>query len=719
VTARMEAIAWPWEELAQAAHALAARARGAAGAAGAAGGARFDAAAAGPAPEGSADVGRWLCAMLAPLEVEVEPASTLFAERERLVRDAGPALLRIVPREGDAPGVLPLLAGGGRRVRVLGRDGRVHRIAVAEVAAALGRAVEAPLEDRVDRLVSRAGLRPDAAWGAREAILRQWVGATEIRECWLLRPAPGASLLRLAGDERLGARLVALAGSHFVQYVLVLAAWFLIGRAILVRGRLEEGWLLAWGLLLLTIVPFRMATTWLQGTIAIRAGGLLKRRLLAGALRLSPDEVRDEGSGRLLGRVMEAESVEQFALSGAHLALVGVIEVALSAFVIASGAGGLVSLGLFGAWTAALLLLGVLYYRGLARWTDQRLALTDDLVERMVGHRTRLAQQVPRRWHDGEDEALEQYVRGSRALDRRALGLNPLVPRSWPLAGLAGLAPAFLGGGADLPGLAIGVLGVFLGHVALARLGAGITYAATALVTWRRVGPVFRAAARPVEPTAPRHAVPRARRVGDGEPLLEARDVHFRHQGRPRAVIRGASLVVHPGERVLVEGPSGGGKSTLASILLGLRKPASGLLLCDGLDRDTLGREGWQRRVTAAAQFHENHVLTGSFAFNALLGRRWPAEREDLEEVDEVCRELGLGELIDRMPGGVQQPVGETGWQLSHGEKSRLYVARALLQGADLVILDESFASLDPDSLRRSLECVRRRARSLLLIAHP
>ena len=63
--------------------------------------------------------------------------------------------------------------------------------------------------------------------------------------------------------------------------------------------------------------------------------------------------------------------------------------------------------------------------------------------------------------------------------------------------------------------------------------------------------------------------------------------------------------------------------------------------------------------------------------------------------------------------------VGETGWQLSQGEKSRLYIARALLQGAALISLDESFASLDPESLRRAIGCVLERAPSLLVIAHP
>ena len=65
------------------------------------------------------------------------------------------------------------------------------------------------------------------------------------------------------------------------------------------------------------------------------------------------------------------------------------------------------------------------------------------------------------------------------------------------------------------------------------------------------------------------------------------------------------------------------------------------------------------------------------------------------------------------------QMVGETGWQLSHGEKSRLYMARALLQKADVVILDESFAALDPETLQLAMRCALKRADTLLLIAHP
>ena len=65
------------------------------------------------------------------------------------------------------------------------------------------------------------------------------------------------------------------------------------------------------------------------------------------------------------------------------------------------------------------------------------------------------------------------------------------------------------------------------------------------------------------------------------------------------------------------------------------------------------------------------------------------------------------------------QLVGEGGWQLSHGERGRLFMARALLQGGDVMILDETFAALAPETLRETLECVLRRAPTLMVIAHP
>src|SRR5262249_5544358 len=183
--------------------------------------------------------------------------------------------------------------------------------------------------------------------------------------------------------------------------------------------------------------------------------------------------------------------------------------------------------------------------------------------------------------------------------------------------------------------------------------------------------------------------------------------------------VQAVTLSIRHGDRLLLEGASGGGKSSLARILAGVHRPASGLVLLDGLDRETLGSTGWRRRVAIAPQFHENTLIKGPLAFNLLMARDWPPRETDLQQAALVCRALGLGPLLDRMPGGLMQMVGEGGWQLSHGEKSRVYLARALLQGAELIILDESFAALDPQTQQGALAAVMGEAPTLLVIAPP
>jgi ABC-type bacteriocin/lantibiotic exporter with double-glycine peptidase domain len=169
---------------------------------------------------------------------------------------------------------------------------------------------------------------------------------------------------------------------------------------------------------------------------------------------------------------------------------------------------------------------------------------------------------------------------------------------------------------------------------------------------------------------------------------------------------------------LLVEGESGAGKTTLASILAGLEAPDSGLLLVDGLDRSILGTAGWRQRVVMAPQAHDNYLVTGSLAFNLLMGRRWPAQHGDLVEAEQICRELGLGDLLDRLPGGLHEMVGETGWRLSQGERTRVFLARALLQKPNLLVLDESFSALDAENVDRSIRCVVRRASTVVAAAH-
>ena len=203
-----------------------------------------------------------------------------------------------------------------------------------------------------------------------------------------------------------------------------------------------------------------------------------------------------------------------------------------------------------------------------------------------------------------------------------------------------------------------------------------------------------------------------------GRSVLEIQELGFSYEGRPEPVLRSCDLQIRKGDRILFEGASGAGKSTLASVLAGLRPASSGLMLLRGLDQSSVGRKFWRQSVVLAPQFHENHILNESLAFNILMGRRWPPLPEDLAEAEELCRQLGLGDLLDRMPARMFQMVGETGWQLSHGERSRIYIARTLMQEHDVTILDESFGGLDGESVLESAKVLLARAPTVAVIGH-
>jgi len=493
-------------------------------------------------------------------------------------------------------------------------------------------------------------------------------------------------------DSRL-LRLVALfALCYALDYGLFVLSWWLLGKGVLVAP-IDFGYLYSWALVLASMLPFRMLSTWSAGAIAVSAGELLKKRLLLGAMRLDPDELRLDGAGRNLARVFESEAVETLALSGGLLSFAASIELLVALGILTLGAGALVEGALL---VAVLLLFGFLarrYFEERRRSTDHRLEMSHDLVEKMVGHRTRLAQEQPERWHAREEEDLASYEELSRRVDRLYSWIQAL-PRVFLPLGILGLAVAQ----PSLERLAVGLGGAILAARAMTKLADGFSDLVDAAIAWERVAPLFHAAAR-----EPARAEPAP--ASNGRPLVHARGVSFVYPRRSRAVLRDIGFELARGDRVLLTSPSGGGKSTLVSLVNGLRKPSSGTLLLEG-------------RVATAPQFHENHVFTGSFAFNLVMGRAWPPSGADLKEADALCRELGLGELLEKMPGSMNQMVGDTGWQLSHGEKSRLFLARALLQGSDLVLLDESFAALDPENLRQALLTARERASSLVVVAH-
>ena len=640
-------------------------------------------------------------------------AEALGCEAHRLhtnLRDIGEELRTAFPAIVQVTGqfAIAVLHANRRTLRVIAPDLQIHKIQRVSLVRWIREDQFEKAREPFRVLLNGVDVKTSRRDCVLEKLLEEQFALTRFEGCWRLRPhagEPARGWLQHSNAYRIAACLLA---THTFQYLLWLASWAILG-SLSFAGRIDRGWLLAWALLLMTLVPLRVLTTWLEGLLAIGIGASLKRRLLLGALRLQPDEMRHQGMGSFLSQVFEAEAVETLAMSGGIAGLLAIVEIVVSAFVL-----GPVALVLL-VWCAVTAFAGWRFVVRYRKWTDTRMLMTQGLIERMVGHRTRLAQEPRAKWHDSEDEMLSDYFGVSQRIDGTGTWLVTVITRGWLLAGLACLVPAIVANKSAASSVAVTLGGVLLAQTGFKRLTASFLELTGAWVSWKRIAFLFKAAGR----TALLGTGPALASAEQYERVLEAERLSFRYRPEGRPALQSVTMFIRRGDRILLEGPSGGGKTTFASLLSGVREPNAGLLLVNGLDRQTLGSTRWRKAIAAAPQFHENHILTETLAFNLLMGRRWPPLKPDLEEAEALCRELGLGGLLDRMPGGILQMVGEGGWQLSHGERSRIYIARALLQQSDLVILDESFGALDPENLQTALDCTLKHAKTLMVIAHP
>jgi ATP-binding cassette subfamily B protein len=697
----------------------------------------------GDAADASDAIGAWLDNAAGYLELEAEPVSAQYTDLDLLLQAGGPAILKLPapPERPEAatgspapagPALIALLRGSSSKVSILCPDLRVRRLRLEALRSMLTRPYDAYLGEQIDQLLVDAEVPVERLKRARAAVLRDQLGPLRIEAGWLLRLPPSAGLHEQFHHAGVYRPVRIMLVMYFIQQLLSVASWFVIGRGIF-QGHFDLGWLLAWAILLLSTIPVQIIVGDAQSELSMSAGALFKQRLILGTLKLDPEEIRNQGMGQFLNRVMESEAVEMLALSGGFTALLSFIELGLAAVILSRGSGGALSAASLMVWTAITLVMLWRYYQTSRAWTAAYREMTNHLVEEMVGHRTRLIQQDPARWHEDEDAELDRYLKLSESMDRIGVRINAFITRGWILIGLSGIALAFVAGNPTPQALAISLGGMLLASQGLGKLTAGAQSLSSLANAWQQVGPLFQAAARPRQLPALGFVPPRRGQTPDPsaaeqvqaapangqQALVQARDLNFRYRPQGRSILQDCTLQIYPGDRLLLEGPSGGGKSTLAAVLTGLRAPESGSLLLWGFDRQLLGVEEWRKRVVMAPQFQENYVFSETLAFNLLMGRGWPPKPGDLEEAESICQELGLGEVLQRMPSGFQQMVGESGWQLSHGERSRLFIARTLLQKADLIVLDESFGALDPENLERALQCVLRRAPTLLVIAHP
>jgi thiol reductant ABC exporter CydD subunit len=189
--------------------------------------------------------------------------------------------------------------------------------------------------------------------------------------------------------------------------------------------------------------------------------------------------------------------------------------------------------------------------------------------------------------------------------------------------------------------------------------------------------------------------------------------VSFAYPGCEPA-LDGISFELYPGETVAVVGPSGGGKTTLLSLLLRFAEPSSGRILVGGVDLAELDAASWRRRIALVPQ-HPT-LFRGTIADNIRLGDP-SADHGRLRAAAELA---GAHDFVSRLERGYATVVGEGGRPLSTGQRRRLALARAALRDAPLLLLDEPTADLDPANVEVVRDAIDRLrvGRTVLLVTH-
>jgi thiol reductant ABC exporter CydD subunit len=190
--------------------------------------------------------------------------------------------------------------------------------------------------------------------------------------------------------------------------------------------------------------------------------------------------------------------------------------------------------------------------------------------------------------------------------------------------------------------------------------------------------------------------------------------VTVEHPDRGGAVLHEVDLELRRGEVVVLAGPSGAGKSTAAALLLGLRPPDAGSVLVDGHDLATLDPQAWRRQIGWLPQ--RPTMFRGTVRENIALGD----PTASAERVEAAAELAGVGEVVAELRRGYDAVIGPGGRGLSAGEQRRIALARALLREPALLVLDEPFAHLDPESTAVVARTIARIApgRAVLVIEH-
>ncbi len=522
-------------------------------------------------------------------------------------------------------------------------------------------------------------------------------------------------LLRLAGPER--RRLV---------LVVALAALTAVAGVALVGS---AGWLISRSALVSTTAALGLAITWVRLCAAVRAAARYAERYVGhlatfrvttrirtwvfrSLAPVGPALFEERRRGEVLtGLADDVDELQDFYLRVAVPPLAAAATAALAVAALGAldpAAGLLLAALLVVAGIAVPLVARRAVRTNAARVVTDRAALGAELTGGLAGLDELVVAGAERAWAAQVADLDERLGRSRRRLASARGAVAGITATLGVLSASAALAlGAELVQRGRLDGVALAVLPLVA--VAAVEAVAPVALAAEHLQRTRAAaGRLFDLTDRPPAVTDPGSPAP------PENGALEVRGLTFRHTPDGPAVLHDADLDLPMGTVAALTGASGAGKSTLADLLLRFRDHHHGTIRLGGVELHRAATAEVRRRVALVAQ--HDHVFDSTVRDNLLLAD--PDATDD--RLHDALAVVGLDTFVRDLPLGLDEPVGPDGDHLSGGERQRLLVARAVLRDADLLVLDEATAHLDPPAERELLERVlaARRGRSTLVITH-
>jgi subfamily B ATP-binding cassette protein MsbA len=208
--------------------------------------------------------------------------------------------------------------------------------------------------------------------------------------------------------------------------------------------------------------------------------------------------------------------------------------------------------------------------------------------------------------------------------------------------------------------------------------------------------------------------LPHARTIYKVKGNVEFKDVHFRYHDGQDWVLNGVNLTITAGQTVALVGPSGGGKSSIISLIPRFYDVGKGQVKIDGVDVRDFTLKSLRSHIGMVLQ--ENILFSGTVVENIRMGK----PDASMDEVIEAAKAANAHDFIMELPSGYETEIGERGVKLSGGQKQRIALARVFLKDPEILILDEATSALDLQSEHLVQESLLRLAknRTTIIVAH-